>query len=260
MRDEAAGRRADPGSRGASERSDQASQVPPWWHGERAPRSDDREPLTRERIVRAALALVDRDGLDALSMRHLGDELGAGTTSVYWHVPNKDALLDLLLDEILGEVVEELPEGEDWLETLRSAAAGLRRVLLRHRNAAPLVGERMPIGPKALAGVEWLLGRAIAAGLPPRDALLTISTVVNFASGWAAFECRTSATAEASGRSQDELDALIVERMLSLPAERFPAIVAAVGMAGDLTPDDRFSYGLELLLRGIRDARPGAMP
>ena len=81
----------------------------PWWPAERTPEPQDgREPLTRARIVDAALRIIDRDGLDALSMRRLGDELGAGTTSVYWHVANKDQLLDLVLDHVLGEVSAEV--------------------------------------------------------------------------------------------------------------------------------------------------------
>src|SRR5262245_55293692 len=69
----------------------------------------ERELLDRDRIVDAAIALADRDGLDSLSMRRLGQELGAGATSLYWHVRSKDELLDLVLDRIIGEVMTEVP-------------------------------------------------------------------------------------------------------------------------------------------------------
>ena len=77
---------------------------PPWWRTRDEPGRGERRPLTRDAIVDAALALLDREGLSGLSMRKLAQELGAGAASLYWHVGNKEELLSLLLDRIVGEL------------------------------------------------------------------------------------------------------------------------------------------------------------
>src|SRR3569623_2659091 len=86
--------------------------------------------LSRVQIVRASLELLDADGIAGLSMRRLGTRLGSGATSLYWYVNTKDELLDLCIDECLGEV--HVPAGEDWRESLRTAARALRDMVLRH--------------------------------------------------------------------------------------------------------------------------------
>ena len=225
----------------------------PWWPAERAAEhASGREPLTRARIVEAALALIDREGLDALSMRRLGEELGAGTTSVYWHVANKDQLLDLVLDEVLGQIgdeVEEVPG--DWRETMRRVAWGMRRVLVRHRNAVSLLGERMGMGPRALDGVERAHAALVAAGFPPRLAVLTVQTVVNVASGWAVFECRRPKGELVQGRSLAELDAQVGEMLRMLPPDRYPTLASGAETYATVSWDEQFTFGLERLLDGI---------
>jgi AcrR family transcriptional regulator len=225
----------------------------PWWPAERsAEHAGGKEPLTRARIVEAALAIIDREGLDALSMRRLGDELGAGTTSVYWHVANKDQLLDLVLDEILGRIGEEVQEAPgDWRETMRRVAWGMRRVLVRHRNAVSLLGERMGLGPHALDGVERAHAALRAAGFPTRLAVLAVQTVVNFASGWAVFECRVPAGPQAQGRTLAEMDEVVAGMLATLPPDRYPTLVAAAGLYGSIGWDEQFTFGLERLLDGI---------
>ena len=91
--------------------------------GWRRERPAQPEPLTVDRIVATAIEIVDREGLDALSMRRLGTELGAGATSLYWHVKNKDELLDLALDKLFAEI--EAPDPElPWRDQLRELAHG----------------------------------------------------------------------------------------------------------------------------------------
>src|SRR5690242_21392900 len=94
-----------------------------------------RDPITREAIVQKALELLDRDGLDALTMRRVAEELGTGAASLYWHVGSKDGLLDLVLDEIIGEQEVPDPEPERWADQLKDVAHDLRRTILRHRHA-----------------------------------------------------------------------------------------------------------------------------
>ncbi len=146
--------------------------------------------LSRDQIVDAAISVMDEEGLDALSMRRLGQELDAGATSLYWHIRNKDELLDLVLDRVIGEVVPDMPHDAGWRETAEQAASALRRVLLRHRGVAPIMGERPTFGPNALQALEILLTPFVKAGFEPEAALLAATTIINWASGFAVFEVR----------------------------------------------------------------------
>src|SRR2546429_8153285 len=103
---------------------------PPWQRLPDRSSRRRREPISREAIVKAAIDLLDREGLPALSMRRLGDELGAGAASLYWHVGSKDGLLDLVLDEIIGEQQVPDPDPARWQEQLKDAATSMRRTSL----------------------------------------------------------------------------------------------------------------------------------
>src|SRR5581483_5818872 len=91
-----------------------------------------REPISRDATVTAAIGLLDREGLSALSMRRLGEDLGAGAASLYWHVGSKDGLLALVLDEIIGENEGPEPDPARWQEQLKEVAKSQRRVCLKH--------------------------------------------------------------------------------------------------------------------------------
>jgi AcrR family transcriptional regulator len=102
-----------------------AAPDPPWWR-KRAEPSRERKPLTRDAIVDAALVLLERDGMDGLSMRKLARELGAGAASLYWHVGDKEELLSLLLDRIVGESKIPEPDPEHWQDQVREMARAAR--------------------------------------------------------------------------------------------------------------------------------------
>jgi AcrR family transcriptional regulator len=127
----------------------------------------ERTALTREQVVRAALELLDDVGLEGLSMRSLADRLGVRAASLYWHLRDKDQLLDLLAEAILAEVPE--PAGGPWRAELEGFAAGFRQVLLAHRDAARIVGG-LQVGPSALRRYDGLLARLLAAGFASADA------------------------------------------------------------------------------------------
>jgi AcrR family transcriptional regulator len=213
--------------------------------------TDVRSPLTRDQIVDAAIHLLDGEGLDAVSMRRLGSELGAGATSLYWHVRNKDELLDLMVDRIIGEVVEEIAPADTWRAELEEAARALRRVLLRHRHIAPVLGTRPTFGPRAVEAVEWLIGRARAGGAEPRTALLVAQTVLNWATGFTVFECRDPLGVEATEADRRAFVNELRRFVAALPAERFPNTLATLDVAASITPDEQFEFGLQRLMNGI---------
>jgi AcrR family transcriptional regulator len=213
--------------------------------------TESRTPLTREQIVAAAIRLADAEGLEALSMRRLGQELGAGATSLYWHVRNKDELLDLVVDRIIGEVRDDMRPAESWRAELEATARAIRRVLVRHRHIAPVVGSRPTFGPHAVEALEWLIGRVRAGGADVRTALLAAQSVINYAAGFAVFECRdpfgVDSTDEDRRAFMDQLGRFVA----ALPAERFPNTLETVQVGASITPDEQFEYGLQRLMNGI---------
>src|SRR5690349_21642706 len=106
--------------------------------------------LDRDQIVRAALAMLDEEGLPGLSMRRLGTRLGAGATSLYWHVANKDDLLELVVDEVLGEIYVPEPGDTHWRMALSVMANGMRTAFLRHPWVLSLLGTKPTLGPNAM--------------------------------------------------------------------------------------------------------------
>ena len=124
---------------------------PPW---QAAPRQRPaRAPLSREAIVDAALRVLDREGAAGLSMRRVADELGTGPASLYWHVANKDALIDLIVDRVAGEVPLPEPDPDRWQEQLRDWLLGVRRRVRTppgrgrpHPGSHPHRSQRGPLG------------------------------------------------------------------------------------------------------------------
>ena len=143
-----------------------------------------REPISREAIVTAAIQLLDAHGLAALSMRRLAEELGTGAASLYWHVSNKDGLLDLVMDEVIGEGKVPDPDPEHWPEQIKQIARDQRAASLRHPWLVRVSIGRIPMGPNALRYTERILAILRAAGLPAPLAvqgyLLLIATVNGF--------------------------------------------------------------------------------
>lgn len=135
-----------------------------------------KQPLSREVILDAALALLDREGLDGLSMRKLGAALGVEAMSLYNHVANKDALLDGLHERILTGL-EPPPSTRSWQTFARHQAHALHRALLAHPHAVPLFATRPAATPAAVARLEQYVTVLVGAGFKPMDALSIVQLV-----------------------------------------------------------------------------------
>ncbi|MGV9537302.1 TetR/AcrR family transcriptional regulator C-terminal domain-containing protein [Streptosporangium sandarakinum] len=170
----------------------------------REPRPARSATLSRAQIVRAAIELLDTEGLDALSMRRLGAKLGSGATSIYWHVANKDELLELAVDEVYGRIT--LP-GEDtaWREAVSVFAHSMRAVLLEHPWAAVLLGSRPSLGPNAVALVAGLMKVCRRAGFAGMAADHAWSTLLAFVLGATTPEIAWRAALGSTGMSDPEL-------------------------------------------------------
>jgi len=141
-------------------------------------------PLTRERILEAALALLDRDGLEALSMRKLGEALGVEAMSLYNHVPNKAALLDGIHERILTSVPAS-PATKDWRRFARHQARALHATLCAHPNAIALFATRPAATTASFARLEHYLQVLREAGFSAFDSLRVVHVVMSFVVGHA---------------------------------------------------------------------------
>ncbi len=218
-----------------------------------------REPLTRARIVDAALRVMDREGSEGLSMRTVAQELDTAATSLYRHVHNKGELLDLVLDSLMGQVA--LPaEDADWRTAMRTVAVNLRSVLMGHRDAAVLHGERMAIGPNALARMEYMCSKLLASGFSEDQAAAAAATVINYTVGSVLGEAMPTAALRASGYTWEQFAAEMGRRVDALPMDRFPTVRRMLPMLLGHHHDQPFEYGLEALLDGLAVRRGYGSP
>ena len=160
---------------------------------ERDPRGRGRlakaQSLSRAEIVDAAIAIADAEGADAVSMRRIAQVLKAGTMSLYWHVANKDHLLDLMIDALMAEVV--IPElSGDWRADLQASARNNRAMLLRHLWVMDFVGGLLLLGPNTLLGMERLLAIFDGTDLDPGTTMDILGTVQTYVMGAALREMR----------------------------------------------------------------------
>ncbi|GII86362.1 hypothetical protein Ssi03_43520 [Sphaerisporangium siamense] len=155
------------------------------WARDTAPKPGREQPaLSRTQIVRAAIELLDAEGLDSLSMRRLGARLGAGATSIYWHVATKDDLLELVLDEVYAE--DGFPgavASPTWREAATRFAYGLRQALFQHPWAAQLVSAMPSIGPNALKVMNNLMTAFGKGGFTGRTLDYGVAAVVAYTLG-----------------------------------------------------------------------------
>jgi AcrR family transcriptional regulator len=200
-------------------------------------------PLKREQIVATALALVDSGGLKSLSMRRLGAELGVDPMAVYYHIPNKEALLDAIVEAVMAEIDLSADRSADSPEErVIRAARAYRDVLLAHAHALPIVLARGPATAAALRPVELLTGILRDAGLPPADAFSGMNTIAAAVRGFVGM------IASGGGKAPipEEIEAL--DR--SLPAGEFPHLREAIPYACEFA-DRGFDFGIRALAQGL---------
>jgi TetR/AcrR family tetracycline transcriptional repressor len=200
-------------------------------------------PLTRERIVNAALDLVDTEGLSALSMRRLGAVLGVDPMAVYYYVPNKEALLDAVVEAVMADIdlTVDDPSSPPEERALRAAEA-YRDALLAHRNALPIVLARGPSTVVALRPVELLIGIMRDAGLAPGMATAAMNAI--------AAAVRGAVGMYANQPSPQDAEQMATAMVGSLPPDDFPNLREAwTCWNNDFEAD--FEFGLRALIQGL---------
>jgi AcrR family transcriptional regulator len=211
------------------------------------PTTETRTPLTKERVVTAAVALADRDGLESLSMRRLAEELGAGAMSLYHYVPNKEQLVDEMIDVVFGEI--EPPSLDlDWKTALRRRALSTRAALNRHRWAVGLMEGRAKHGPASIRLHNAVLGCLREAGFSIELTIQAYSVQDAYIYGFALQEKALpfeTADESAAVAEDQQTEALAAE--FPYLAEVVAGHVAKVGY--DFT--EAFEFGLDLILDAL---------
>jgi AcrR family transcriptional regulator len=193
-----------------------------------------RAGLTRQAVLEAAVRLVDREGMKALSMRRLGAELGVEAMTLYHYVPNKTALLDGMIEQVVAEAVPPEFGAATWREDLRAYAHALMAALATHPHAVPLLLSRPAMTPRNLRTMEAVVAMLREAGFPLRRTLDILYSLTGFVVGQAA---------AAAGGVDGEL--------ASLDQDAYPLLVEAAREAGEDAAGERFAFALDALLSGF---------
>ncbi|MFH5227260.1 TetR/AcrR family transcriptional regulator [Antrihabitans spumae] len=210
-----------------------------------------RTHLTRDDVLRTATALADAAGLDSLTMRKLGTELGVEAMSLYHHVANKDDLLDGMIDRIYSEI--ELPTAEDdWRSAMRRRAVSTREVLGRHPWATALLDSRSTPGPATLRYHDATLGKLRGEGFSIPLSAHALSLLDSYTCGFALQEHALPFDTE------EETVELAQQIMGRFAAGDYPHL-AELTVEHVLQPGyaygDEFAFGLELILDGLENRR-----
>jgi AcrR family transcriptional regulator len=205
-----------------------------------APAQQGRIPLTRERVLHAALDLADREGLDAISMRRLGAELGVEAMSLYNHVASKDDVLDGIVEYVITDI--ELPtDFSDWKANVRYIARSYRRLALAHPNVVQLVATRPFNTLASLRPVEVGFEIFKAAGFDPEGSLHAFRLLAGFITGYTLAETGTF-FGETAAEGQLKLT--------DVPSDDFPRL-HELGQAIATDHDAEFDFGLDVILTGL---------
>ncbi len=217
--------------------------------------------LSRAEIIKAAIAVADAEGPDAISMRRIARELNAGAMSLYWYVGSKEELLDLMLDSIEAEIEVPEPSG-DWRADLGAYAHRTRAAMSRHRWAMEFIGSRPPSRPADVRNLERLLGLLDGTGVDDARVIMGIfMTVATFVIGAVMREAQEIRLQ----REQEQAEANLTDEEIRAERERYRKWFEASGrypritrlMESGIDPDDpatrdeRFQFSLDCVLDGI---------
>lgn len=211
-------------------------------------------PLSRDRVLRAAIALADEHGIGALTMRRLGQSLGVEAMSLYKHVAGKDDILDGIVDRVFAEI--DLPDdAPDWKTAMRARATSARDAFARHPWAVPIMDSRLSPGPATLRHHDWVIGRLRAGGFAIPMAAHAFAVLDAFVFGFAVQEA--SLPFDTSNEATDVAGSALRD----VTPDRYPHLVALATehvMKPGYAFSDEFAFGLELILDGLERARDSA--
>ncbi|MFD9966468.1 TetR/AcrR family transcriptional regulator [Amycolatopsis sp. NPDC058986] len=226
-------------------------------HGTRGPKP----AFSRDDVAKAAVRIADAEGLDALSMRRIATELGAGAASLYRYVRKKDEIFELMIDAVLGERTGFSPSG-DWRADLTALAHLQRETALRHRWFAGLSAGRPTHGPHSLAGLEQALSVFDGLALSADEMLLCLDTVSAFVRGHVLAELAEEEAVRRTGLSHDEwMEQQGEYGPAIIGSGRYPRFTRVIVEAESPHAADRlergFALGLDRVLTGLAASMEG---
>jgi AcrR family transcriptional regulator len=234
---------------------------PPWQRSPRRSSRARRDPITVEAITEAAIKILDSEGLEGLSMRRVADALHTGPASLYWHVGNKDGLLDLVFDQIISEMDVPGPQGDRWKEQLKQIALSQRATILRHRDLVAISMGRIPMGPHALRYTERVMAVLRAGGVPDDLAVSGYLLLFALVNGFTMDEMAEPVSSVEENPDAPSASA-VSGYLASLPVDQFPNIVASAPYFAQWDNDVQFEMLVDLYVDGLaqRAAAARTMP
>jgi AcrR family transcriptional regulator len=208
-------------------------------------KADPRVPLSRDRILQAAIDVADREGLHALTMRRLGAELGVEAMAVYKHVSSKDDILDGMVELVVSRI-EGPGDGPDWRDAMRRRAMSARDVLTRHSWAIGLLESRRSMGPNQLRYVDAILGSLRSAGFSIDEAAHAFSLLDSYVYGHIVQEMSMSGTSEPTEPPGPAPESETFSTEYPHLAE-----MAAHALGGTFSFDGEFTHGLDVILSAL---------
>ncbi|HVD18105.1 MAG TPA: TetR/AcrR family transcriptional regulator [Propionibacteriaceae bacterium] len=210
-----------------------------------------RTPLTRERVLQAGVRRADEGGIESLSMRKLGQELGVEAMALYHHFANKDDLVDSMVDLVFGEI-ELPPTGGDWRTAMRQRAIAVRDALQRHRWAIGLMESRRRPGPANLRHHDAVIGSLRAGGYDIAMAAHAYSLLDSYIYGFALTKMNLPF------ETSDDVAEVAQSMLEPFPADEYPYMVEILTdhvMKPGYDYGEEFEYGLDLILNGLERVR-----
>ncbi|WP_194828554.1 TetR/AcrR family transcriptional regulator C-terminal domain-containing protein [Nocardia sp. XZ_19_231] len=212
-----------------------------------------RQPLSRDRVLDAAIRVADRGGVEAITMRRVAQELGVEAMSLYNHVPNKDAILDGVVDAVFAAI--ELPESgcDDWRDAIRARARSARSVLAQHSWALGLMDSRRNPGSATLRHHDAVLGVLRETGFSLPMAAHAVSLIDSYVGGFVLQEANLPVSVSA------DVEAVAGGILANLPADELPYLTEMIvdhALQPGYDYSGEFGFGLDLILDAL-EARRG---
>ncbi|WP_180989765.1 TetR/AcrR family transcriptional regulator [Streptomyces cahuitamycinicus] len=209
--------------------------------------ASERTPLSRERVIRTAVAVADEKGANALTMRAIAEPLGVEAMSLYHHVAGREDILDGMVDAVFGEI-DLPPRDRDWRSALRHRADSARAVLRRHPWAVGLMDSRSQPGPATLRHHDAVIGTLRAGGFSVPMAAHAVSLIDSYLYGFVLQELSLPF------RGAAELDEVAGAIVRDMPADTYPHLTE-LATEHVLKPGydyaDEFAFGLTLILDAL---------
>lgn len=214
-----------------------------------------RPPLSRDAVVEAGLKVLEAEGLDAVTMRRVAAELDTGPASLYVYVANRDELLELMLDRVVATIPIEPPDPPRWREQVKRLLTAEVEAMDAYPGIARVALGRIPTGASAMRAAEALVSYLRAGGVPDASVAWAADVVHLFTTAMA-IENGVQAAAGLDGAALEEYVAGVRARFEALPPDRYPNMLALMPMLFAGTAEERFDFGLELLINGLLTTPP----